>query len=67
MLRKDAHSMKGSSSYLCAKQVSSLALELQHAAEAQSKEEIDKLTPLLIQEFDLAVSYMEAKLQDLSC
>lgn len=32
-LRKDAHSLKGSSSYLAAKQVSHLSLEMQHAAE----------------------------------
>ena len=65
-LRKDAHSLKGSSSYLCAKQVSFLALEMQRAAEAQNKEQVDRLVPLLVQEFELAVSYMDAQLELIS-
>ncbi len=64
-LRTSAHSLKGSSSYLCAKLVSSLSNDIQLAAEAHCQEKVDALLPQLIAQFDRAEVLMRSKLAEL--
>ena len=39
---------------------------MQRAAEAKNKDQVDLIMPLLVQEFELAVTYMDAKLRELN-
>jgi HPt (histidine-containing phosphotransfer) domain-containing protein len=64
-LRTSAHSLKGSSSYMCAKLISTLSNDIQSAAEAQNKLKVDELLPQLIAHFDRAEVLMRSKLAEL--
>ncbi len=64
-LRTSAHSLKGSSSYLCAKHLSSLALQMQRAAEARDLAVVNSLLPRMVSAFDASELLMRSKLTTL--
>jgi HPt (histidine-containing phosphotransfer) domain-containing protein len=64
-LRKDSHSLKGSSSYLCLKQVTDIAYKMQRASEAKDKAQIDTLLEQLKVEFEIAFELLTNKLNEL--
>ena len=66
MLRKDAHSLKGSSSYLCLKKVTECAYAMQRASEAKDKAQIDALAVRLQRDFEVAFALLTTKLAELS-
>lgn len=63
--RNETHSLKGSSSYVCAQRLSHTALQMQRASEAKNAALLRKQFPILQQEFRVATDAIKKRLDEI--